>query len=35
MQMPLTVLLAAQGGLSLSPVLGSTSGIEALRLVTP
>jgi histidine phosphotransferase ChpT len=31
-QMPLTALLAQSGGLRLSPVLGPTSGIEALRL---
>jgi histidine phosphotransferase ChpT len=31
-QMPLTALFAQSGGLRLSPVLGPTSGIEALRL---
>jgi histidine phosphotransferase ChpT len=34
-QMPLTALLALSRDLRLSPVLGPTSGIEALRLVTP
>ena len=34
-QMPLTALLALSRELHLSPVLGPTSGIEALRLVTP
>lgn len=31
-QMPLTALFAQSGGLRLSPVLGPTSGIEAVRL---
>jgi histidine phosphotransferase ChpT len=33
-QMPLTSLFAFSGGLRLSPVLGPTSGIEAVRLAT-
>jgi hypothetical protein len=31
-QMPLTALFARSSGLRLSPVLGPTSGIEAVRL---
>ena len=31
-QMPLTVLFAMSRGLRLSPVLGATSGVEAVRL---
>ena len=30
--MPLTVLFALAAGLRLSPVIGATSGIEAIRL---
>lgn len=34
-QMPLTVLLALSRNLQLTPVLGSASGVEALRLAEP